>query len=284
MPGAVEVELGEFRLIPGPKGDPGERGPRGYGISSAVLNPDYTLTLNFENGDTYTTPPIRGEDGAGVADVEVVRGDYDVAPYDTLKITLTDERVFELRLYNAAAESARSAGESAERAEDAARSAQEYSLNAPEIRGGTWWVWNAERREYADTGYAAKGSQGEAGSDYHVNGFADNVEDLAAKCPDPASGEAWGVGTGQPYHMYVYDGVGRRWVDVGEFTVSESEEMTPEEVQILWELTPEDGSALATVEHEKLSGRGKEKQHPIEAISGLDEIGHDEVDKLFDEI
>lgn len=65
-PGAVEVELGQFRLIPGPKGEPGERGPRGYGIASAVLNRDYTLTLRFENGDTCTTPSIRGEQGRGL--------------------------------------------------------------------------------------------------------------------------------------------------------------------------------------------------------------------------
>lgn len=52
----------------GPKGDTGETGPTGAtgnGISSAVLNADYTLTLNFTNGTSYTTPtPIRGATGA----------------------------------------------------------------------------------------------------------------------------------------------------------------------------------------------------------------------------
>lgn len=49
----------------GPKGDTGETGATGNGISSAVLNADYTLTLNFTDGTSYTTPtPIRGATGA----------------------------------------------------------------------------------------------------------------------------------------------------------------------------------------------------------------------------
>lgn len=61
LAGAVEVELGDMRLIPGPRG---ERGEKGVGIKGAVLNADYTLTLFFEDGTSYTTPPIRGERGA----------------------------------------------------------------------------------------------------------------------------------------------------------------------------------------------------------------------------
>ena len=41
----------------------GDDGDPGNGIKSAVLNADYTLTLNFEDGTHYTTPSIRGEKG-----------------------------------------------------------------------------------------------------------------------------------------------------------------------------------------------------------------------------
>ena len=41
----------------------GDKGDKGNGISSAVLNNDYTLTLTFTDGTTYTTPSIRGEKG-----------------------------------------------------------------------------------------------------------------------------------------------------------------------------------------------------------------------------
>lgn len=45
-------------------GTPGEPGKNGNGIKSAVLNADYTLTLNFDDGTSYTTPSIRGATGA----------------------------------------------------------------------------------------------------------------------------------------------------------------------------------------------------------------------------
>ena len=49
----------------GPKGDTGETGAVGNGIASVALNADYTLTLTFTNGASYTTPtPIRGATGA----------------------------------------------------------------------------------------------------------------------------------------------------------------------------------------------------------------------------
>lgn len=42
----------------------GGKGDDGNGIRSVVLNADYTLTLEFDDGSTYTTPSIRGEAGA----------------------------------------------------------------------------------------------------------------------------------------------------------------------------------------------------------------------------
>ena len=51
----------------GAKGDTGAKGAQGEtgnGIASAVLNDDYTLTLNFTDGTSYTTESIRGAAGA----------------------------------------------------------------------------------------------------------------------------------------------------------------------------------------------------------------------------
>lgn len=44
-------------------GVPTVKGDTGNGIQSAILNDDYTLTLTFTDGTTYTTPSIRGEKG-----------------------------------------------------------------------------------------------------------------------------------------------------------------------------------------------------------------------------
>lgn len=50
--------------VKGEPGTPGGKGDTGNGISSAYLNPEtYTLTLTYTNGQSYTTPPIRGEKG-----------------------------------------------------------------------------------------------------------------------------------------------------------------------------------------------------------------------------
>ena len=45
------------------KGTQGDSGEDGNGIKSAVLNADYTLTLTFDDGTSYTTPSIRGAQG-----------------------------------------------------------------------------------------------------------------------------------------------------------------------------------------------------------------------------
>ena len=40
-------------------------GTAGNGISEIVMNDDYTLTFEFADGTSYTTPPLRGNDGKG---------------------------------------------------------------------------------------------------------------------------------------------------------------------------------------------------------------------------
>lgn len=44
-------------------GEKGETGATGNGIASVVLNQDYTLTITYTNGNSYTTTSIRGEKG-----------------------------------------------------------------------------------------------------------------------------------------------------------------------------------------------------------------------------
>lgn len=45
------------------QGDKGDTGDTGVGVEDAELNQDYTLTITLTNGETFTTPPIRGEKG-----------------------------------------------------------------------------------------------------------------------------------------------------------------------------------------------------------------------------
>ena len=52
----------------GIQGERGETGADGNGIASVVYNADYSLTLVFDNGEQFRTPPIRGERGPAGAD------------------------------------------------------------------------------------------------------------------------------------------------------------------------------------------------------------------------
>lgn len=88
---AQTLDLGRVVGEQGPKGDPFEytdftaeqlenlRGPKGNtgnGIENAVLNDDYTLTLDFTDGESYTTPSIRGEPGQDGEDGVMTRHVY----------------------------------------------------------------------------------------------------------------------------------------------------------------------------------------------------------------
>lgn len=54
--------------------------------------------------------------------------------------------------------SSTSAAKSAESAAESADTAKEYSGNPAIPQNGTWWIWDADKKEYKDTGYPAKGN------------------------------------------------------------------------------------------------------------------------------
>lgn len=54
-----------------------------------------------------------------------------------------------------AAQSAQAAAGSAGEAAASAQTAREYSGKPPVIQNGTWWIWNAEKQQYQDTGLQA---------------------------------------------------------------------------------------------------------------------------------
>ena len=88
------------------------KGDTGNGIASAKLNSNYTLTLTFTDGSSYTTPPIRGaqgEAGATGATGETGATGNGIASIaktgtsglvDTYTITYTDGNTFEFEVTN----------------------------------------------------------------------------------------------------------------------------------------------------------------------------------------
>ena len=108
-------------------GKQGETGATGNGIASTVLNDDFTLTVHFTDGTSYTTPSIRGATGP----------------------------------------------------------------------------------------QGKQGEKGETGSGFKVLGYYATESALSAAVTNPAAGDAYGIGTSEPYDIYIWDGVNHEWVNNG---------------------------------------------------------------------
>ena len=59
------------------------------------------------------------------------------------------------------------------------------------------------------------GADGQDGSNFTILGYYATLSALQAAATNPAAGDAYGVGSGAPYTIYVYDGVNSVWVDNG---------------------------------------------------------------------
>ena len=56
----------DFTLVKGDTGATGATGPAGNGIASVSIDGSYQLTFTFTDGTVYTTPSLRGPQGAGL--------------------------------------------------------------------------------------------------------------------------------------------------------------------------------------------------------------------------
>lgn len=61
----------------------------------------------------------------------------------------------------------------------------------------------------------ATGAQGPQGKGLQILGYYATLDALTAAVTSPAAGDAYGVGTAEPYNIYVWDGVGNTWVNNG---------------------------------------------------------------------
>ena len=58
------------------------------------------------------------------------------------------------------------------------------------------------------------GAAGKDGKNFTILGYKDSLEQLQTDVPSPAQGDAYGVGTAEPYELYIYDTT-KGWVDNG---------------------------------------------------------------------
>lgn len=176
----------------GIQGKQGEKGETGNGIASTVLNDDYTLTITFTDGTSYTTPtPIRGEIGmtgpegprgltgeTGATGAQGQQGEKGDTGNGIASTVLNDDYTLTITFTDGT----------------------EYKT--PSIRGATG-------------AQGQKGEKGETGSGFKVLGYYATESALSAAVTNPAAGDAYGIGTAEPYNIYIWDGVNRKWVNNG---------------------------------------------------------------------
>ena len=176
----------------GIQGKQGEKGETGNGIASTVLNEDYTLTITFTDGTSYTTPtPIRGEIGltgpegprgltgeTGATGAQGQQGEKGDTGNGIANTVLNDDYTLTITFTDGT----------------------EYKT--PSIRGATG-------------AQGQKGEKGETGSGFKVLGYYATESALSAAVTNPAAGDAYGIGTTEPYDIYIWDGVNRKWVNNG---------------------------------------------------------------------
>lgn len=84
---------------------------------------------------------------------------------------------------------------------------------------GNWFKWDATAGAFADTGVAATGPtgpKGETGSGFKVLGYYGTKAALdAAQKATAAAGDAYGVGTAEPYDIYIFDSITGEFINNG---------------------------------------------------------------------
>ena len=72
-----------------------------------------------------------------------------------------------------------------------------------------------QKGDKGDTGdVGPQGAPGKDGKNFTILGYKDSLEQLQTDVPNPAQGDAYGVGTVEPYELYIYD-ITKGWVANG---------------------------------------------------------------------
>lgn len=74
------------------------------------------------------------------------------------------------------------------------------------------------------TNPASVNIKGQPGRGFKVLGYFNTVSALTSSVSSPSAGDAYGVGTAQPYDIYVFDGITRSWVNNGQLQGAKGED------------------------------------------------------------
>ena len=72
-----------------------------------------------------------------------------------------------------------------------------------------------------------QGPKGETGEGFRVKGYYQSASALEASVSEPAAGDAYGVGTAEPYDIYIFDSVTASWINNGPLQGAKGEKGDP---------------------------------------------------------
>jgi hypothetical protein len=82
------------------------------------------------------------------------------------------------------------------------------------IYNGSKQEWNIAKVVGKTGDVGPQGAPGKDGKNFTILGYKDSLEQLQTDVPSPAQGDAYGVGTAEPYELYIYD-ITKGWVANG---------------------------------------------------------------------
>lgn len=68
--------------------------------------------------------------------------------------------------------------------------------------------------------------KGQPGNGFKILGYYSTVSALMSSVVSPSAGDAYGVGTSEPYDIYIFDGVTEKWLDNGQLQGAKGESGT----------------------------------------------------------
>ena len=91
-----DLDFAWNELPKGDKGDQGDKGDTGVGIASVDVNQDTSITINLDDGSSYSTGPLKGDKGDTGSKGDTGTGIASVAENNDTSLTfyMTDESTF----------------------------------------------------------------------------------------------------------------------------------------------------------------------------------------------
>lgn len=181
-------------------------GSGGASVTDAAINEDGHLIITLSTGKTidagYVVGPAgatgpagaNGQDGVGIQAVVQTTTSTEDSGINIVTVTKTDGTTSTFTVRNGSKGSEGDTGPQGPQGE-----------TGPQGPKG-------DKGDKGDTG--EQGPKGDTGSGFKVLGYFATVDALSSAVPTPNVGDAYGVGSSDPYDIYIYDAV-KGWVNNG---------------------------------------------------------------------